>query len=359
MKLSSQQGQTQAITQCKQMRCCRTCSLLMVHHHIWLPVPRFSPPCLKPVYYSCMNNPQELGFVSHSSSRCQIKSICGNFVNVSRWFRIICCFAKAPTLTQRKSTNRQTMSGYSHSEINDQPLCLSSHSYSFSQRWRNESSHFMESAVKTSDPSGPPAHFDSGTSWHNKPAPYLFMSVDTVEPPTITWYMRINLQVRVRSFSSSTPDTGCQKKQLPFGRNNSSVALLRVAVEGPGKVSHYCPPTDPGTYSCESNTGIAHTLLRPASQIARELRYVWLGAGSSSVYTEFQHTVLQALKKAEISWTLRGDHQHQVTCCKYWLSLVWNLVWTFHLCELTWHETCAHICLKIKISSAGPHTGLM
>lgn len=47
------------------------------------------------------------------------------------------------------------MSGYSHRKINDQPLCLSSHSYSFSWSWRNESSHFTESAVKTSDLSGP------------------------------------------------------------------------------------------------------------------------------------------------------------------------------------------------------------
>lgn len=46
-----------------------------------------------------------------------------------------------------------------------------------------EMKHFTESAVKTSDPCGPPAHFDSQ---HNKLAPYLFMSVDTVEPPTIT-----------------------------------------------------------------------------------------------------------------------------------------------------------------------------
>lgn len=221
-----------------------------------LPVPRFSPPCVEPVYYNCNNNPQELGFISHLSPCCQIKSICGNFLNVSRWFRIICCFVKAPTLMLRKSTNTQTMSGYSHREINDQPLCLSSHSYSFSQSWRNESSHFTESAVKTSDPCGPPAHFDSGTSQHNKAAPYLFMSVDTVEPPTITWYMWLNLQVCVSSFSSPTPDTGCQEKQLPFSRNNSSVALLRDGVEGPGKVSPYCPPTDPGTYSCKSNKGV-------------------------------------------------------------------------------------------------------
>lgn len=209
-----------------------------------------------------------LGFISHWSSCCQIKSICGYFLNVSRWFWIICCFAKVPTLMLRKPTNLQTMSGYSHREINEQPLCLSSHSYSFIQSWRNESSHFTETAVKTSDPSGPPAHFDSGTSQHNKPTPYLFMSVDTVEPPTITWNMWLNLQVRVRSFSSSTPDPGCQEKQLPFSRNNSSAALLRDGVEGPGKVSAYCPPTDPGTYSCKSNKGVAHSLLRPASQIS-------------------------------------------------------------------------------------------
>lgn len=233
-----------------------------------LPVPGYFLPCVEPMYYNCNNSPQELYLISHWSSCCQIKSICGYFLNVSPWFWIICCFAKVPTLMLRKPTNSQTMSWYSHREINEQPLCLSSHSYSFSQSWRNESSHFTESAAKTSDPSGPPAHFDSGTSQHNKPTPYLFMSVDTVEPPTITWNMWLNLQVRVRSFSSSTPDPGCQEKQLPFSRNNSSVALLRDGVEGPGKVSAYCPPADPGTYSCKSNKGVANSHLRPASQIA-------------------------------------------------------------------------------------------
>lgn len=69
----------------------------------------------------------------------------------------------------------------------------------------------------TSDPSEPPAHFDSGTSQPNKPAPCLFMGVDMVQPPTITWYMWLNLQMCVSSFSSfssSTPSRGCQEKHF-------------------------------------------------------------------------------------------------------------------------------------------------